>query len=79
MIKNNHRTIIIEFSDRFDKDMVFEEISALCDKLSTEYGLHTVTNDLSATGIASADKITNNRKTWEQFSKVEAQHDTRTD
>ena len=79
MDRNNHKTIIVEFSDRFDKDMVFEEISCLCDKLATEYGLHIVTNDLSKTGIASADKITNNGKTWERFSKLEAQHDTRAD
>ncbi|WP_156301671.1 hypothetical protein [Secundilactobacillus similis] len=51
MDRNNHKTIIVEFSDRFDKDMVFEEITCLCDKLATEYGLHIVTNDLSKTGM----------------------------
>ncbi|MDV2566205.1 hypothetical protein [Levilactobacillus brevis] len=79
MNKNNHKTIIVEFSDNFDKDMVFEEINALCAKLATEYSLHITTSDLSENGIASADKITNNGKTWERFSKLEAQHDTRTD
>lgn len=73
MDRNNHKTIIVEFSDSFDKGMVFEEITALCDKLADEYGLHIVTNDLSKTGIASADKITNNGKIWEQFSKLEGE------
>ncbi|HBF75546.1 MAG TPA: hypothetical protein DDW71_09855 [Lactobacillus sp.] len=73
MDRNNHKTIIVEFSGSFDKGMVSEEITALCDKLADEYGLHIVTNDLSKTGIASADKITNNGKIWEQFSKLEGE------
>lgn len=70
-MKNNHQTIVVEYSNKFDKDMISDTIMSLCRKLSDKDDLHIIVNGCNDIGSLQIDKVTNNKDTWNRFNKIE--------